>query len=100
MWNPFFSSKSPDRLHDINMILRDALDVTLRIAYTGVATITILSLLAPSNAIYTPETARVHQVLGIFRQRGQLFIKTFPPLSYYLTMSEYVLVRLREVILT
>jgi hypothetical protein len=82
------------------MTWRDRLDVTLRVAFTGIATTTILTLLALSNAIYTPETACVHQTLGFFRQKGQLFIETFPPLSYYLMMSEYALVKLREALLT
>lgn len=76
------------------MALRDKLDLALRTAFTGIVTIVIISLQIPSNATYTPETTSVHQNLNSFQQRGLIFIETFPPLSYHLTVGKYILIRL------
>jgi hypothetical protein len=70
------------------MARSDMLVAVLQIASIFIFTLILLSVLTPSIATYTPETVRVHQILDVFRQRGQLFIETFPPLSYCFTAGE------------
>ncbi len=42
-----------------------------------------------SQAQFDPKTAHVHHVLAGFRKRGQVFVETFPPLSYLLDDCEF-----------
>ncbi|OJJ69779.1 hypothetical protein ASPBRDRAFT_678148 [Aspergillus brasiliensis CBS 101740] len=69
------------------MVSRPPLHWIWSMLWTGVTTLAILGSLVPATVRYRENTAEVHRILEIFRSRGQLFVETFPPLSYHLAAA-------------